>query len=83
MGPPTRPSLQPHLTLLSPNLQEMSVVPLVMWIAHLLGVLQVSPSTSDAGVATTMMVGSSSLGSGGVDPPSKRALPWSFLLMSS
>jgi hypothetical protein len=43
----------------------MSVVLVVMGIAHLLGVFQVPPSSPTAGVAVAMMVGLSSSGSGG------------------
>jgi hypothetical protein len=52
-------------------------------LAHLLGVFQVPPSSSAIRFATAMMVGLSSLGSGGAEPPSKRAHPWSFLPVSS
>jgi hypothetical protein len=60
----------------------MSVVPVVMGIAHLLRALQVPPSLLVAGVVVAMVVGPSSLGSGGAEPPSKGARPWSFLLVS-
>jgi hypothetical protein len=61
----------------------MSVVPVVTGIAHLLGVLQVPPSSPAAGVAAAMTVRPSSSGFRGSEPPSKRACPWSLLLVSS
>jgi hypothetical protein len=81
--PSTSLPSQPCLTLVSLDLQGMSVVPVVMGIAHLHGVLQVPPFSPDAGVATAMMVGPSSLGFGGAEPPSKKARLWSFLSVSS
>jgi hypothetical protein len=76
------PSL-PRLTLVSRNLQGMIVVLVVMRIAHLLGPLQVPLSLSAARVAAAMVVMPFLLGSGGAEPPSKRARPWSFLSVTS
>jgi uncharacterized membrane protein len=61
----------------------MRAVPVVMGITYLLGVLQVSLSSPAAGVAMAVMVGLSSLGSGGAEPLSKKTCPWSFMLVSS
>jgi hypothetical protein len=58
-------------------------VPVLMKTTHLFGVLQVMLSLPVTGVATDMMVGPSSLVSGGAEPPSKKVRPWSFLSMSS
>jgi hypothetical protein len=58
-------------------------VHLVTGIAYLLGVLQVPRSLPAARVVTTMMVRPSSSGSGGMEPPSKRDRPSSFLPVSS
>jgi hypothetical protein len=82
-GPSTGPPSQPYVPLVSPDLQGMSGVPVVMGIAHLHGVLQVPPSLPVAKVDVAMMVGPSSLGSGGAETTSKRAGPLSFLLVSS
>jgi hypothetical protein len=58
-------------------------VPVVMEIVHLLGVLLVPASSLATRVATAMMAGPSLSSSGGVEPPSKRSHPWSFLPVSS
>jgi hypothetical protein len=55
----------------------------VMGMAYLLGVLLVPPSSRGAGAATTTMVGPSSSGFGGAEPPIMKARPWSCLPVSS
>jgi hypothetical protein len=82
-GPLTGLPSQPYLTLVSPDLQGMSVVAVVTVIDHLLGALQVPLSSPTARVVAAMVAGPSSSGSGGAEPPSKRVCPWSFLLVSS
>jgi hypothetical protein len=55
----------------------------VMGMPCLLGVLQVLPCLSAAGVTTTMVAGPSSSGAEDAESPAKKALLWSFLLVSS
>jgi hypothetical protein len=55
----------------------------VTGITHLLKVLHVSLASPTVGAVASMMPGSSSLGTEGVEPSSKRARPWSLLLVSS
>jgi hypothetical protein len=58
----------PQLTLVSPNLQGMSVVSVVMGIAHLLRAFQVSSSSPTNRVVVAMVVGSSLSSFGGAEP---------------
>jgi hypothetical protein len=55
----------------------------VTGIAHLLRVLLVPSSSSDAGAVAAMVAGLSLLGTRGVEPSSKKAHTWSFLPVSS
>jgi hypothetical protein len=64
-GPLTAPPPQPHLALVSPGLQGMSVVLTLMKTTHLFGISPVPLLLPDARVAMDMMVGPSSLGLGG------------------
>jgi hypothetical protein len=82
-GSSTRTPPQPHLALVSPDLQGVSVVPVVMGMSQLLGVLQVSPFWPVTGIAMAMIAGPSSSGSGHAEPLAKKARHWSFLLVSS
>jgi hypothetical protein len=56
-GPSTGPPSQPYVPLVSPDLQGMSGVPVVMGIAHLHGVLQVPPSLPVAKVDVAILIG--------------------------
>jgi hypothetical protein len=56
---------------------------LVQWMTYLPGTLQVPLSSPIAMAVEPTAVGSSSLDGGGVEPPSKRARPWSFLPAST
>jgi hypothetical protein len=71
--------------LVLPNSQGMSVIPVLTEMTHLFGALQDPSSLTATGVAMDVMVGPSLLGSegGGAERPSKKALPWSFLQVSS
>jgi hypothetical protein len=51
-------------------------------IIYLLEVLQVPPSSLDAGVTTAIIAGPSSSGSRSAEPPSRKARRWSFLQSS-
>jgi hypothetical protein len=79
----TRPVLQCYLALVSPDLQGLIVVLVVMGMSHLHGVSQVPPFSPTIGVATTLMVGSSSSGVGDAETPAMKTHSWPFLLVSS
>jgi hypothetical protein len=73
-----------------PSLELVSSVPLGtcacvtgISMTYLSGALQVPLSSPIAGAIVHVAVGSSSSDDGGVEPPSKRAHPWSFLLAST
>jgi hypothetical protein len=51
----------------------------VIGITHLLRVLLVPPPLSAIGAVASVMMGPSSLGTGGVEPSSKGGRPWSLL----
>jgi hypothetical protein len=53
------------------------------WVAYLPGAMQVPLPPLVAGAVASVTVGLSLLGGGGVEPPFKRAHPWSFLPSSS
>jgi hypothetical protein len=77
------PPPQSDLMLVLSDLQQMSVALVVTGIAHLLRVLLVPSSPLASRAVAAMMVGPSSLGTGGAEPSSKKACPWSFLPVSS
>jgi hypothetical protein len=79
VGPSTGLPSQPHLVLVCSDSQGTSIVPVLMKPTHLFRVLQVLLSLPTVRVATNMMAGPSSLGSVGVEPPSKNSHPSSFL----
>jgi hypothetical protein len=68
---------------MSPDLQGVTVVLVVSGVSHLLGVSQVPPFSPTVGVATALMVGSSSSGAVDADPSAKKTQSWSFLPVSS
>jgi hypothetical protein len=82
-GSVTGPPPQPHLALVCPDLQGVSVVLVVIGMSRLLGVLQVPPYSSAARVITAMLVGPSSSGAEDAEPPAKKVCPWFFLPVSS
>jgi hypothetical protein len=74
--------VQPHVMLVSSGLHGMRVVPLLTKTTHLFVVLYFPSSYPATGVAMGVMAWLSSSGSEGVEPPSKKAHPWSFLSVS-
>jgi hypothetical protein len=78
VGPSTGLPSQPHHVLVCSDSQGTSIVPVLMKPTHLFRVLPILLSLPTARVATNMMAGPSTSGSGGAEPPSKNSCPWSF-----
>jgi hypothetical protein len=76
-------SSQPGLVLVCSILRGTHAYLTGAWMTLLFGSLQVPLPLQTARAATSMIVQPSSSDSGGEDPPSKRAHPWSFLSASS
>jgi hypothetical protein len=76
---PSQPSLMPVCSILLGTRTCIASA----WMTYLPGALQVPLSSPMAGAVVFVAVGSSLSDGGGVEPLSKRACPWSFLLAST